>query len=271
MTIEEGGALPSDTVISAAVIDDAAVDDTDAGDAGAVASPRRRPRTALILAGAAVLGVLAGGGVGYRIQQQRTPTPLPPLTGPVLEQPKGVGPAAPVLPAAQDRQAVYDGDLLALMLPAPKGSTDAHREWQTLGEYADRFDNQQDAFRTFASNDFRRSVNGWWTTGGSTFVSVDLVQYRDNAAAFAPEQVTEEFSSNEYNPQYGDSVQIDGTMDGHVWGSAEPERKSGYEPVYHGRGVARVGSIQIDVFVDALTPVRASTVMSVITKQLERL
>lgn len=54
--------------------------------------PRRRGRTTLLIASAAVLGVLAGGGLGYRVQQNREPTPLPPLIGPMLAQPKGVGP-----------------------------------------------------------------------------------------------------------------------------------------------------------------------------------
>jgi hypothetical protein len=60
-------------------------------------------------------------------------------------------------------------------------------------------------------------------------------------------------------------------MDGKVWPSAKPYREPGYEPDYFSLGLARVGDIYVEVSVDSPTPLRSSVVMSVITKQLERL
>ncbi|GAA3372818.1 hypothetical protein GCM10020367_29950 [Streptomyces sannanensis] len=52
-------------------------------------SPRSRPRgrTTVIIAVAALLGVVGGTAVGYRIQADRPPTSLPPLNQPGLAYP----------------------------------------------------------------------------------------------------------------------------------------------------------------------------------------
>lgn len=53
---------------------------------------RRRGRTALLIATAAVLGLVGGACAGYLIQADREPTKLPSLSQPVVAQAKGAGP-----------------------------------------------------------------------------------------------------------------------------------------------------------------------------------
>ncbi|MFI5798411.1 hypothetical protein [Streptomyces sp. NPDC051677] len=54
-----------------------------------------------MIAGAAVLGIVAGACTGYLIQADRAPTALPPLSQPVVGQAKG---EVEPLSAAQDRR-----------------------------------------------------------------------------------------------------------------------------------------------------------------------
>ncbi|WP_324614657.1 hypothetical protein [Streptomyces sp. NRRL WC-3618] len=55
---------------------------------------RRRPRwrTVLLVVGAAVLGLVAGTCVGYLVQADREPTPLPSLSQATVAQAEGEGP-----------------------------------------------------------------------------------------------------------------------------------------------------------------------------------
>lgn len=235
--------------------------------------PRRRGRTALILAVAAVVGVLAGGGVGYKIQHDRPPTALPPLTGPELVRPKGAGPELAPLPVGQDRAAVYDGDLLKLLVPTPrtKGTKEAERKWLTLSDYASDFTKPEAVFTILAGNDFRRAaVATWVNTASRTVVDVELVQFRDQADAYASRWFGDQESYPATSAQYRSGVHIPGTVDGQVWGSGMPDSGSDVFP-YSGGSLARVGNIVVDVEVNSEHPVAAKTVMSLIEQQLERL
>lgn len=232
---------------------------------------RRRGRTTLLIAAAAVLGVLAGGGLGYRVQYERKPTPLPPLTGPALAQPKGPGKPAPVLPPSQDRNAVYAGNLLDLLVPVPKGAKHVDREWDTLLEYASDFRDPSWAFTTFAQNDFQRSAYVEWTDSHRRLYLVRLTQFRDEAAPYTPTVLDDQQNINDADDERGPSHTVPGVGNGFVWGSAKPEVKAGYLPLYEGRGLVQIGNILVEVFVDSPDPVKSAVVMSVTKKQVGRL
>jgi hypothetical protein len=233
--------------------------------------PRRRGRTTLLIAAAAVLGVLAGGGLGYRIQQERPPTPLPPLTGPVLAQPKGAGPAAPKLPAAQDGGLVYRGDLLKLLVPTPKGGKETYRDWMSLAEYAEEYTRADVEFRNLTSNAFQRSVEADWTGKKNAYYEVHLTQFRDEGYANAPSFFEDQKSVDDSLPEDGRPHDLTDVGSGRVWGSGRAESHAGYLPIYRGRGIARVGNIYVEVYVNSLHPVKYTTVRSLLEKQLERL
>ncbi|MBM9508457.1 hypothetical protein [Actinacidiphila acididurans] len=232
---------------------------------------RRRRRTALITTSAAVLGVLAGGLLGYDIQDHRAPTPLPPLTGAMPVQPAGAGPVPKALPLAQDRDAVYRGDLLKLLVPTPKGDKEENRSWMSLADYAEDFENPAGAFTGLVDHQYQRGADAEWTDRKSSYFTVHLVQYRDDAAPWTPQEMLYQANLASGDSHYGASLDVPGTVDGQVWGSAHPQSDPGYEPIYSGHGQARVGNIYVEVWVDASKPVKASAVLALMKKQLVRL
>ncbi|WP_237305369.1 hypothetical protein [Streptomyces sp. SAT1] len=142
--------------------------------------PRRLRRTLLLVAAAAVLGVVAGTCTGYAVQAHRPPTPLPPLSQPVVER---AGGEAEPLPAAQDRRVKTDGDLRKLLVDRPKGAKDGRLAptgdgWMGLLEYADEFTSPKKAFSNNIAEQFRRAAVVRWETDGTHQVEVRLVQYR---------------------------------------------------------------------------------------------
>ncbi|MFC4030173.1 hypothetical protein ACFO3J_01655 [Streptomyces polygonati] len=249
----------------------AAAPDGDSEAAPTVYKPRRRGRTARLIAVAAVLGVVAGGGVGYRIQQQRDPTPPPPLTGAMPAQPKGAGPAVPALPVSQDRAALYDGDLLKFLVQVPKSGEDPERLRVPLWDYAETFDKPAGAFEDMASDDFQQGARADWTDAHGVFREVDLTQFRDEASPSARARFSEWWADIDGYTWLGPSEQIAGVQNGSVWPSGEEWKKSGFQPEYRGHGLAEVGNILIEVFVDSPRPVKSSTVRTLIDQQLERL
>jgi hypothetical protein len=189
----------------------------------------------------------------------------------MLAQPKGAGPAVPALPASQDRAAIYDGDLLKLVVPIPKGGKDSSREYTSLVDYADEYTNPAEAFPDFANEGFQRGVHAYWTGAHDVFYEVELTQFRDQEAASAPSEFAQWSSGITYDPEHGSSVPIPGAENGYVWPSAKAHTKAGYLPEYQGRGLAEVGNILVDVFVESTHKVKSSTVKSLIDQQLERL
>ncbi|WP_367669716.1 hypothetical protein [Streptomyces sp. DT2A-34] len=93
------------------------------GEAAPRPRPRRRGRTALLIAGAVVLGLVAGTCAGYVVQADREPTKLPSLSQPTLKQSRGEAPEP--LSAARDRRVKTDGDLRKLLLKKLAGAKDA--------------------------------------------------------------------------------------------------------------------------------------------------
>lgn len=243
-----------------------------------VRPPRRRGRTTLLIACAAVLGVLAGAGAGYKIQYDRPETPLPPLAQPKLVQPKGAAPSAKPLPAAEDTLVTYDGDLRKLLLKRPKGAKDwpvpyAEDGWVSLYEYADTFKDPAYAFNDLLSGGFRRLAAATWSTGSGTstvMTEIHLVQFRDEYMAVTPLELkgqqgympTEEFAGDAGSA-------LPGTIDGRVW--VYGEEKAGYLPVHMARALARKGNVMIDIRMTSGRPIRESTIKALAERQWERM
>jgi hypothetical protein len=145
-------------------------------------------RTGLLFSSAVALG-LAGGAVGgFLIQQARPATPLPPI------QQTLAAAAAPVAADPRDPQtddaAKLDGDLRSVSLTKPAGATDEPdtpvRDWVTIGDLAEYFQDPSTALEQLNSLGFRRAVRTGWTTADGADVEVDLVQFRnsDNATGY---------------------------------------------------------------------------------------
>ena len=152
--------------------------------------PMARRRLALLTAAAVVLGVLAGAGGGYLIQQDRKPTPLPKLIGPPPTQPAAPGPVPSSARPADDRNAVYQADLLKLLLPTPKGAKERERDWKTLSDLAEGYNDPAYMYGELGERGFRRAVMAAWETGshrGLVTTEISLTQFRDDDRAYTSE------------------------------------------------------------------------------------
>jgi hypothetical protein len=244
------------------------------------AKPRRRGRTAVLIAAAAVLGVLAGAGTGYQIQYQRPDTPLPSLAQPELKQPTAPAAKATPLTAAEDTLVKTDGDLRKLLLAKPKGAKDwaipfADDGWVSLYDYAMTFDDQKYMFSQLNQDAFRRLAAATWTVGGSTTYTdteIRLVQFRDETHSYAEDHAHDMAG---YMPEADyaghDGQLIPGSVDGEAWVYYKPTITAGYLPEYQARALARQGDIVMDIWLTSAKPITGKAIMSVAKRQLERL
>ncbi|MFD3972404.1 hypothetical protein [Streptomyces cyaneofuscatus] len=246
-------------------------------------SPTRRPRgrTALIIAAAALLGISGGTAVGYGIQAQRPPTPLPALaqTGlgyPAKALPAGKAPAP--LPASEDRQVRTDGDLRKLLVERPKGAkgSPSHPrkggEWLPLPDYTRVFEDERSMFLFLAENDVRRIAVTGWMQGQHRQSDVTLVQFRSNARMGAADHFGGQLS---YMPEAEDGAgnagdPIAGTGEGRYYLYAV-ERDPGYLPFHRARALAVRGDIMIDINITDVKPISKKDIRVLAERQLERL
>ncbi|MEV2216401.1 hypothetical protein AB0H86_34120 [Streptomyces sp. NPDC050997] len=235
--------------------------------------PRRRGRTALLIAGAAVLGVVAGTCAGYLVQADREPTRLGPLSQPNLARAKGEGPEP--LSAARDRRVKTDGDLRRLLLKKPSGAKDddwltGSDGWMDLAEYADTHEKPKVAFGYLGGGEFRRAAVTGWEGGGKSIVKARLVQFRQEETLAAAESA----ESGNYWAEDADSTDswvIPGTGDGMAYVHNVPDTKAGYLPIYSAEAHAWRGDIAMEIWVYDAKPIPKKTILDLATRQMERL
>jgi hypothetical protein len=241
--------------------------------AAAARPPRRRGRTALLIATAAVLGLVAGTCAGYLVQADREPTKLPPLSQPSLAQARGEGPEP--LSAAQDRRVKTDGDLRKLLLKKPAGAKDADwlegaDGWQDLAAFAENYTNPDNMFGKLVSDEFRRAAVTGWQVGSSYTVEIRLVQFRTEESVSGPDFVgNDQYWADEESST--DSWSIPGTGDGMAYVHNKPEVDPGYLPLYSAEAHAWRGDIALQVWVYADKPVSKKRIMDLAQRQVERL
>ncbi|MFF0202382.1 hypothetical protein [Streptomyces sp. NPDC005017] len=234
--------------------------------------PRGRGRTAALLAAAVALGLVAGTCVGYLVQADREPSPLPPLSQPVLAQAQGKGPEP--LSVLGDHKVLADGDLTGLLLSKPPAAKEvdwlpAEGAWMDAASYAGYFGSPDRAFEWLVADEFRRAaVTGWDT--GSHIVEIRLIQFRQRESVAAAETVLE---SQSYADQARDtdSWPIPGTGNGWAYVHNRPESEPGFEPQYNARAHAWRGDIAMEVWVSGDRPVPKKTIIDVAERQMERL
>ncbi|MFF4537754.1 hypothetical protein [Streptomyces aureus] len=236
-------------------------------DAPSEPRPRRRGRTTLIVATAAVLGLVAGTCAGFLVQAHRAPTRLPSLSQPVLNQAKGPGPEP--LSAAQDHRVKTNGDLRKLLLTRPKGTkvpdwAPERDGWLPLAAYADSLKNADREFADLIKAEFRRAVGVSWTEGSAYSVQIRLVQYRQEEYLSAAGQ------ASGWDVRNTRSWPVPGASDGMVYLS-DPERKAGYLPFYKAQATASRGDIAMEIWIYDSKPIPKSKIMDLAKRQLERL
>ena len=239
-------------------------------------SGRKRRRTAALIAGAAVLGVVAGTCAGYLVQADREPTALPPLSQPSLTQAKGAAPEP--LSAAQDRKVKVDGDLRKLLLKKPRGARKGLVEagengWMDLAEYADTFKYPAGAFRRLTEDDeFRRAAVTDWREGSTYSVQIQLIQFRQEekgteAADAASDGYYYAQPSDDYDTQ---SWPIPGTGDGMAYVHPKPDTSYGVS-LYTAEAHAWRGDIEMQVWIYDTKPIPKAKVLDLAKRQMEQL
>ncbi|WP_405677220.1 hypothetical protein OG292_22055 [Streptomyces sp. NBC_01511] len=238
--------------------------------------PRRGRRTTALLAGAAVLGVLAGAVTGYAVQYQRPPTPLPPLAQAELGTPELV-PADGRTTArslSANRWVRSDGDLRDLLVKKPKGArTETKADWVGPAEFAGGFERPDGMFEDMVRADFRRAATVGWSERGQIHVTVTIVQFRDDqsleASAFAAGQ-QRYMGDDDWAGNNGSAIA--GSTSGRTWVFDEPDRRPGYNPYYQARAVAFRGDIAMDIRYDNNAgPVPKKAFEALAKRQLELL
>lgn len=228
--------------------------------------PRRRGRTTLLIAVAAVLGVVAGTCTGFLVQADRAPDKLPSLSQATLTQAKG--PAPQPLSAAQDRRVKTDGDLRKLLLKRPSGAqaTDfplGSDGWLDLADYAETYTSPDVDFGYQFREEFRRAAVTDWNEG-SREVAIYLVQYRQEDTLGASDAVTDAFYYADRESDT-DSWAIPGTADGKAY--VHNADDDGYSAEAH----AWRGDIAMEIWVFDSKPIPKTKIMDLAKRQMERL
>jgi hypothetical protein len=236
--------------------------------------PRRRGRTTLMIAAAAVLGIAAGTCTGYLIQADREPTPLPPLSQPVVGQGKG---EVEPLSAAQDRKVRLDGDLRKLLVDRPKGARDTEvvggsDGWMDLAEYAERYERPAGAFTDLAGDGFRRAVTTSWRVGETYNVWIYLAQFRQDTVLGASEWSSNgQFWADDEDDTRSWPLPGTGDGNGYVYVHDTPERDPGYLPLYSAEAHAWRGDVYMEIWIYDSKPVPKAKIMDLAKRQVGRL
>ncbi|WP_254705859.1 hypothetical protein [Streptomyces vilmorinianum] len=238
---------------------------------------RRGGRAVALIAAAAVLGIVGGTAVGYGIQAEREPTPLPALNQPALAYPKPLpeGQAPKPLPASEDRKAKTDGDLRKLLLPKPAGAqkpefADADG-WMTVPQYVGYFNHPRRALNYQLESRIRRVATTSWRTGTYRTTSIRLVQYRPSDMLGAQDHAENQMDympDEDYARSEGDPIK--GSANGRYY-VFPVKREAGYLDHYQARAYFYRGDIMVEIFISDTKKISKKDISSVAERQLGRL
>ncbi|MGW4036802.1 hypothetical protein ACWEIM_11035 [Streptomyces sp. NPDC004778] len=244
--------------------------------------PRPRGRTTLIIAAAALLGIVGGVAVGYGVQAEREPTPLAALSQPGLGYPAKAAAAdrtpAP-LPAAQDRRVKTDGDLRKLLVDRPKGARKTLVDelglgdgWEPIEQYAEGYEDPHYMFESLGGLELRRVASVAWEQGEHRETEVSLIQFRSGDQHGAAEHFDDQIM---YMPWDKDGAgntgeAIKGSREGRYF-LYPVERKAGYLPFHRARALAVRGDIALDIRMSDSAPISKKDIRTLAERQLERL
>ncbi|MER7515240.1 hypothetical protein [Streptomyces sp. NPDC126499] len=241
--------------------------------------PRRRfGRTVALIAVAAVLGIVGGTAVGYGIQADREPTPLPALNQPGLAYPakplpKGQEPVA--LSAAEDRQARTSGDLRKLLVPRPAGARASEfgpeDGWYDLSSYAADFENKSWMLESLLDTEVRRIAVRSWDSGEHRTTIVRLVQFAPGDTLGALEHAEGQMDympDDEWAGNDGDALKGSGNGRYYVY---PVRKKAGYLDLYRTRALFQRGDVMVDITIGDTKKIGKNEIRTLAEKQLERL
>ncbi|MFE2723346.1 hypothetical protein [Kitasatospora sp. NPDC059327] len=223
-----------------------------------------RPRPVLLLVCGLVLGTVLGGAVGYAVQANRPPTPLPPIQVALPSYPAEVVDPAAVAQAGPKPPAV-DGDLRKLLITVPTGGTawadyPDTPSWITVGELAERSGRSAETFKNLNYKDFRRAVEVDWKKDDLK-VRVTLIQYAADRAAEAKSRAAG-YRLQPFAEDANGGFQVD--SEASYWAETT-------EQYYLGTALAQRGTLVMEIKVFGTRPVNPDVVKDIAKQQWERL
>lgn len=238
--------------------------------------PRRRVRrTVLLIAGAAVLGVLAGTITGYAVQYHREPTPLPPLAQQEMAAPKpqAMNDATTKRSINANRWNKADEDLAKKLVDIPGGGQNGSSGPVSPDAFSVDYFNKPSAGVGTLVRQAKRIAAVHWTENDRNFVDINLIQFRDRLGAedFYTDIVkympNKDFAGNTGKDLPGAPADF-----GHMWIDSEAREKPGYHPVRQSRAVIRRGDIVAIVeYANNRGEIDEKTVAELAKRQMERL
>ncbi|MFJ6478560.1 MULTISPECIES: hypothetical protein [unclassified Streptomyces] len=238
--------------------------------------PRRRAgRTALLIAGAVALGVLAGTITGYAVQYHREPTPLPPLA-----RQKMAAPSPAAMNDASSRRSINanrwhkaDEDLAKKLLDVPGGAQDSVSGPESPDNFsAGYFLDPSEGVGSLARH-VKRLASAHWAENDRNFVDINLLQFRERGGAedFYAGMVKympgKDFAGNTGKELPG----VPGDF-GHLWIDSEAHEEPGYHPIRQGRALIRRGDIVAVIeYTNNRGEIDEKTVVELAKRQMERL
>ncbi|MET9885155.1 hypothetical protein ABZZ20_18875 [Streptomyces sp. NPDC006430] len=238
----------------------------------------RRPRgrrTVLLIAGAVVLGVLAGTVTGYAIQYDREPTPLPPLAQQKIDQPKPQAPneSTSARSVNANRWHKTDDDLTKLLIEAPSGAEVRYSGIQSPDEFsADYYKQPGGGLTSQIGHGVRRIAALNWAQDDRNFVEIRLFQYNDRSGADWYQHAHGYLDEKEYAGNSGKDLPGVPADFGHLWVDSAQREKPGYLPMKSATVIARRGDIVMEVeYMNNRGAVDENDVVEIAKRQWERL
>ncbi|MFJ9548923.1 hypothetical protein [Streptomyces erythrochromogenes] len=244
--------------------------------ATAVTRRRRAGRTTLLIAGAAVLGVLAGTVTGYAVQYHRDPTPLPPLAQQKMDGPK---PAA--MNDATSRRSINatrwhktDEELAKKLVDLPGGAKDGFSGAVSADAFAASwYLEPSEAVGSLIRDGVKNVATARWAENDRNFVQVHLLQFRDRSGAegfqagmvaYMPEK---DYAGNSGKDFPGVPADF-----GHLWIDSKAHEEPGYLPIRQARALIRRGDIVTVVeYTNNRGEVDEKALVDIAKRQMERL
>ncbi|NXY94555.1 hypothetical protein HYE82_09140 [Streptomyces sp. BR123] len=245
------------------------------GTVAALGARRRGRRTALLTAGAAALGILAGTVTGYAVQYGRPPTPLPPLAQQKIDQPKPQAPNESTSARALNAHRWHktDDDLTKLLLEAPGGVQVLDSGTESADEFAaDYYVKPNAGLEHQIRYDLRRIAMIRWSQDDRNHVTVRLLQYRDRAGADWYQHAHDYLSEKRFAGNPGKDLAGVPADFGHVWVDSEAKQEPGYHPTRSARVLARRGDIVMELdYANTRGVIDENDVVELARRQWERL
>ncbi|WP_063831329.1 hypothetical protein [Streptomyces sp. NRRL F-2664] len=237
---------------------------------------RRARRTTLLIAGAALLGVLAGTATGYAVQYDREPTPLPPLAQQTMDGPKpaAVNDATSRRSINANRWHKADEDLAKKLVPAPGGVQDVFSGLQSPDEFSiDHYEDPSGGVGGLIADGIRRIAAVHWSVDDRDFVEITLLQFQNRKGAERFQSgVNHYMPTQKYAGNQGREVPGVPADFGRLWIDSEAEKKPGYHPLRTGTAVVRRGDIVMHLkYTNNRGKIDEKAVAELAERQMERL